>query len=86
MAPSFLLLYVITNEKTLKLSQIDWLLAASKIFPQKHVPTTLVDIPGTTLVGIPFITPETDIINTELLIYFSFAGKIILNFFPLWFS
>ena len=31
----FLLLYVITNEKTLKLTQIDGLLAASKIFPTK---------------------------------------------------
>ena len=33
MAPYFLLLYVITNEKTLKLTQIDRLLAASQIFP-----------------------------------------------------
>ena len=33
MAPSLLLLYVITNEKNLKLKQIDRLLAASKIFP-----------------------------------------------------
>ena len=35
MAASFLLLYVITNEKTLKLKQIDRLLAASKIFPSE---------------------------------------------------
>ena len=33
MGKSFLLLYVITNENTLKLKQIDGLLAASKIFP-----------------------------------------------------
>ena len=33
------------NEKILKLKQIDRLLATSKIFPQKHVPTTLVGIP-----------------------------------------
>ena len=33
MAPTFLLLYAITNEKTLKLTQIDRLPAASKIFP-----------------------------------------------------
>ena len=32
----FLLLYVITNEKSLKLTQIDGLLAASKIFPHKN--------------------------------------------------
>ena len=32
-APSFLLLYVITDKKTLKLTKIDRLLAASKIFP-----------------------------------------------------
>ena len=35
MAPSFLLLHVITNEKTLKLTQIDRLLAASNIFTAK---------------------------------------------------
>ena len=33
MASSFLVFYVITNEKTLKLTQIDRLLAASKINP-----------------------------------------------------
>ena len=33
MSPTFLLLYTITNEKTLKLTQIDRLQAASKIFP-----------------------------------------------------
>ena len=35
MSPTFLLLYEITNEKTLKLTQIDRLLAASKIFPEE---------------------------------------------------
>ena len=33
MSPTFLLLYAITNEKTLKLTQIDRMLAASKIIP-----------------------------------------------------
>ena len=45
MAPSFLLLYVITNEKTLKLRQVDRLPALPRFSPQKHVPTTLVGIP-----------------------------------------
>ena len=45
MAPSFLLLHVITNEKTLKFKLIDRLPALSKFPPQKHVPTTLVGIP-----------------------------------------
>ena len=45
MAPSFLLLQVITNEKTLKLMQIDRLPALPRFSPQKHVPTTLVGIP-----------------------------------------
>ena len=55
MAQSFLLLYIITNETTLKLTQIDRLLAASKIFLQKHVRTTLVGIPVViyTLVTLP---------------------------------
>ena len=47
MAPSFLLLHVITNEKTLKLKQVDWFLALPRFPPQKHV---------TTLVGIPVVT------------------------------
>ena len=33
MAPTFLLLYTITNEKTVKLTQIDRILAASRAFP-----------------------------------------------------
>ena len=45
MAPSFLLLHIITNEKTLKFTQIGRLLSASRTSPQKHVPTTLVGIP-----------------------------------------
>ena len=45
MAPSFLLLHVITNEKFLKFAQIGRLLSASRASPQKHVPTTLVVIP-----------------------------------------
>ena len=45
MVPSFLLLHVITNEKTLKLKQIDRLPALPRFSPQKHVPTTLVGIP-----------------------------------------
>ena len=45
MAPSFLLLHVITNEKSLKFTQIGRLLSASRASPQKHVPTTLVSIP-----------------------------------------
>ena len=45
MAPSFLLLHIITNEKTLKFTQIGRLLSASRASPQKHVPTTLVGIP-----------------------------------------
>ena len=45
MAPSFLLLHDITNEKTLKLKQIDRLPALPRFSPQKHVPTTLVGIP-----------------------------------------
>ena len=45
MAPSFLLLHVITNEKSLKFTQIGRLLSASHASPQKHVPTTLVGIP-----------------------------------------
>ena len=44
-APSFLLLHVITNEKTWKLKQIDRLPALPRFSPQKHVPTTLVGIP-----------------------------------------
>ena len=45
MAPSFLLLHVITNEKSLKSTQIGRLLSASRASQQKHVPTTLVGIP-----------------------------------------
>ena len=45
MAPSFLLLQVITNEKSLKFTQIGRLLSASRASPQKNVPTTLVGIP-----------------------------------------
>ena len=45
MAPSFLLLHVITNEKSLKFTEIGRLLSASRASPQKHVPTTLVGIP-----------------------------------------
>ena len=45
MAPSFLLLHVITNKKSLKFTQIGRLLSASRASPQKHVPTTLVGIP-----------------------------------------
>ena len=44
MAPSFLLLHI-TNEKTLKFTQIGRLLSASRASPQKHVPTTLAGIP-----------------------------------------
>ena len=45
MAPFFLLLHDITNEKTLKLKQIYRLPALPRFSPQKHVPTTLVGIP-----------------------------------------
>ena len=45
MAPAFILLHVITNEKTLKLKQIDRLPALPRFPPQKHVLTTLVGIP-----------------------------------------
>ena len=45
MVPTFLLLHDITNEKTLKLKQIDGLPALPRFSPQKHVPTTLVGIP-----------------------------------------
>ena len=38
-------LHVITNEKTLKLKQIDRLPALPRFSPQKHVLTTLVGIP-----------------------------------------
>ena len=68
MAPYILLLDVITNEKTLKLKQIGRLPALPRFPPQKHVPRTLVCIPGDTytlhaayfeilLVG---VTKETD--------------------------
>ena len=42
MAPIFLLLYASTNEKTVTLTQIDRIPAASRAFPKKHVPITLV--------------------------------------------
>ena len=45
MAPSFLLFHVITNQKSLKFTQIGRLLSASRASPHKHVPTTLVGIP-----------------------------------------
>ena len=45
MVQSFLLLHVITNEKTLKLKQVDGLPALPGFSPQKHVPTALVGIP-----------------------------------------
>ena len=45
MAPSFLLLHDIINEKTLKLKQIDRLPALPRFSPQKYVPTTLVGTP-----------------------------------------
>ena len=45
MEPSFLLLHVITNEKSLKFTQIGRLLSASRASQQKHVPTNLVGIP-----------------------------------------
>ena len=45
MSPSFLLLHDITNEKILKLEQIDRLPALKRFWPQKHVPTTPVGIP-----------------------------------------
>ena len=38
----FLLLHDITNEKTLKLKQIDRLPALPRFSPQKHVKTTLI--------------------------------------------
>ena len=41
MAPTFLLLYGITNEKTVNLTQIDRIPAASRTSLQKHVPTTV---------------------------------------------
>ena len=45
MVQYFLLLQVITNEKTLKLKQVNRLPALPRFSPQKHVPTTLVGIP-----------------------------------------
>ena len=61
MAPSVLLLHVITNEKSLKFTQIGRLLSASRASLQKHVPTTLVGIP----VDIYTLTkpPEDDCCN-----------------------
>ena len=41
----FLLLYAITNEKTVKLIQIDTMPAASALSSHKHVPITLMSIP-----------------------------------------
>ena len=65
MAPSFIL-HDITNEKTLKLKQIDRLPALPRFSKQKHVPTTLVGIPvdiytlgGTTLIHAPSTLPKT---------------------------
>ena len=45
MSPTSLVLYAITNEKTVKLMQIDRIPAASCDSPLKHVPITLVGIP-----------------------------------------
>ena len=55
MAQIILLLYAITNEKTVKLMQIDRLRSASKTIQQKLVPITMVGIPYFSLVflGIP---------------------------------
>ena len=50
MAPTFLLLYAITNEKTVKLTQRDRIQAESRASPQKHVPITLVGIPYLNLI------------------------------------
>ena len=50
MAPTFLLLYAITNYKTVKLTQIDRIPAASCASPQNHVPITLIGIPYISLI------------------------------------
>ena len=50
MAPPFLLLYTITNKKTVKLMQVDRLLSASKTSPAEHIPITLVRIPYSRLI------------------------------------
>ena len=50
MAQTFLLLYAITNEKTVKLTQIDRIPAASRTSLQKHVPITLIGIPYLSLI------------------------------------
>ena len=50
MASTFLLLYAITNEKTVKLTQVDRIPAASCASPHKHVPITLVGVPYLSLI------------------------------------
>ena len=50
MASTFLLLYAITNEKIIKLTQIDRIPAASRASQQKHVPIILVGIPYLSLI------------------------------------
>ena len=59
--PTFLLLYPITNEKPVKLMQLNRLLSASKTSPQKHVPMTLVGIPYLIKSHIPCLRPSADI-------------------------
>ena len=44
MAPTFSLLYAITNEKAVNLTQIDRITAAFRASPQKHVKITLLGI------------------------------------------
>ena len=56
--PTFLLLYAITNEKTVKLMQVDRLLSAPKLrlHQQKQVPITLVGIPYLSLMYLGYTT------------------------------
>ena len=50
MAPTFLLLYAITNDKTIKLMQINRLLSASKTSPAETRSNTLVGIAHLSLI------------------------------------
>ena len=50
-----LLLYSITNEKIVKLTEIDWILAASCASAQKFVPLTLVCLPYLSLI---YLAPD----------------------------
>ena len=65
MAQTLLLLYAITNEKTIKLTEINRIPATSCTSPQKHVPITLVGIPY--LVSYTLSTTTISIITQKVL-------------------